>query len=51
MSAYLIIGLLLAAFYAFIAYAPDEVIKLAMAASWALLALSAIVFPLIALFR
>lgn len=49
--AWFILGVLVLAFYGFIAYAPSEVIQLVLVASWVLLALSAIIFPLIAWIR
>lgn len=46
-----ILGVLVLAFYGFIAYAPSAVVQLVLVGFWGLLALSAIIFPLIAWLR
>jgi hypothetical protein len=51
MSGFFVLCLLLACVYAFLAMAPSEIVQLILASSWVLLAVSVIIFPIMALLR
>lgn len=51
MSGFFVLCLLLACVYAFLAFAPSEIIQLVLTSSWVLLAASAIIVPIMALLR